>query len=311
MHFIMHGDTFQIWHHTFYDKLQVAPEEHPILLTEASLNPKDHEKMTQIMFETFAVPAIQVGSPAPLSLYASGRTTGIVLDSGNGISQSVPISEGYIIPNCTNQLNWAGCDLTDYLVSIMNKKQRFFYGFADSSACELARDIKEKMCYVALDFEQEMALASSTSAKEKCYELPDGNTTVLNDERFLCPEALFQSIPRFLGTPKFFGIHETLNSSIMKCDPNIHEELYSNIVLSGGSTLFPGFADRIQKEITALAPPTMKIKIIAAPDQNIQVWIGGSILASLSIFQQFWVSKQQYDETGPSIIRKHNVIGTV
>lgn len=119
--------------------------------------------------------------------------------------------------------------------------------------------------------------------------------------RFRCPEALFQ--PSFLGM-EACGIHETTYNSIMKCDVDIRKDLYANTVLSGGTTMYPGIADRMQKEITALAPSTMKIKIIAPPERKYSVWIGGSILASLSTFQQMWISKQEYDESGPSIVHR-------
>ncbi|KAK2120072.1 hypothetical protein P7K49_001458 [Saguinus oedipus] len=233
-----------------------------MLLTEALLNPKANcEKMTQVVFEIFNNSAMYVAIQVVLSLYA----TGIVMDS----------------------------DLIDHLMKILTQCDLSFTTLAE---WEIMRDMKEKLCYVTLDFKQEMAMAASSSSLEKEYKLPNAQVISIGNKHFCCPKSLFQ--PSFLGMESC-GILETTFNSIMEHDLDNHKELYANTVLSGSTTMYPGITDRIQKEITTLVPSVMKIKIIAPPKGKHSVWIGSSILASLSTFQQLWISKQEYAESGP------------
>jgi len=301
-------DMERVWRHAFYNQLRVSPEEHSVLLTEAPLNPKaNREKMTKMMFETFDVPAMYIAVQAVLSLYASNKTTGVVMDSGDGVTHTVPVYEGYTLPHAVMRLDLAGRDLTDYLSNLLTERGIVL---KSSAELEIVRSMKEELCYVAADFDAELDAASSVAKKsrtsevssnvEKPFELPDGSMIVVGTERFRCTEALFQ--PSLIGR-EHKGIHELTFECINRCDIDIRKDLYANVVLSGGTSTFPGLAERMIKELATLAP-LAKVKISAPSDRKYSVWIGGSILASLSCFQQMWISRDEYNDSGPNIVHK-------
>jgi len=291
-------DMEKIWHYAFYSDLRVNPEDHAVMLTEAPLNPKaNRERMTQMMFETFNVSSVYVSIQAVLALYASGRTTGCIFDCGDGVSHTVPIFEGYSLPHAIRRLDLAGRDLTDYLMKLLKERG---YNFTNSAEREIVRDIKEQLTYVSLDFDEEMQV-SKEGRVEKTYELPDGKVIAVGNEIFRCPEVLFQ--PSLIGK-ETQGIHLQIFDSITSCDIDLQRDLFNNIVLSGGTTMFPGIADRIDKELVRLTPDSVAVRVIAPPERKYSVWIGGSILASLNTFQSNWITREEYEEGGPQIVHQ-------
>ncbi|XP_070619012.1 actin, cytoplasmic type 5-like isoform X4 [Erythrolamprus reginae] len=258
---------------------------------------KSHrEKMTQIMFESFHVSAFYLATQAVLSLYASGRTTGVVLDIKSNGMDLVPVYEGYAVGPAIVRMDMGSEDLTDFLLRMLNER-----GYKiNPEEREVVEDIKEKFCYVASDFEKEMATATPSSLEKK-YELPDGQVITIDTERFRCPEGLFQ--PGHLGQ-QHCGIHETVFSAVMKCDQDRRSAMFKNVVLAGGTSMFPGFVERLQPEMTALVSSNTEVKIIAPPNRTCSAWVGGSLLASLPQFQQIYISKEEYEECGPVLVRQ-------
>ena len=289
----------QLLHHVFKNELDVSPEEHPVLLTEAPTNPKvSREKMTQVMFETFKAPAVYMKSKAALALLASGRSTGLVLDSGDSVSLSVPIYEGHVISHAVRHQFLARRDLTYYMRRLLEQVKDPIPFTNSPDDYDTIGDIKEKMCYVAKDFEKELQDAASNADLERSYEVYD---TVLKvgSERFRCPEALFR--PSLVGRDDP-GIQEIVHSSIRKCDSDLRDELCSNIVLAGGNTMYPGFAVRLKKELEGLSSSDVAVDVSPAAEGVDSVWKGGSIVASLPDFQEMCVTKKEYEESGPNIV---------
>lgn len=293
---IAHWDHVEkLWHHIFYNELKTSLEKHKVLLTEAPLNPQaNREKTAEVLFEKFDLPALTLANHGVLSLFSTGRLTGVVIESGAGVTHTVPINQGYSVHNAVQSLDLAGRDLTEFLRKLLTERGHRFTTAADH---EVVQDMKEKLCYLPLTFKTELMKEASTV--EANYQLPDGKTITVGSERFRCPEALLQ--PSLIGKA-CPGLQTAVVDSVMKCLVDFRPDLWKNLVLAGGSTLFPGLSERLNKEITALAP-SCGVKIIAPENRKFSVWLGGSILCGLPS-EERWISRAEFQEFGPSIVTR-------
>ena len=295
-------DMEKVWQHTFYNELRVTPSDlKGVLLTEAPRNPKaNREKMTTIMFETFEVPNCYVAIQAVMSLYAAGRTTGLVVDSGDGVSHTVPVFEGFSIPHAVEKMEIAGRVLTEWLQKLLVNHAA--ESFTSSAEKEIVKNIKEELCYVAQNFDEESKAAQASSENDKPYTLPDKRVINIGGiVRMSCPELLFK--PSLSGMT-CASIHDLTWNSVQGSDIDIRKDLCKNIILSGGTTMYTGLADRLKTELTNKAPPGAEIKVIASADRKFAVWKGASTFSSLSTFDSSWITKADYEEHGAAIVHR-------
>eukprot|EP01084_Bolivina_argentea_P135183 238261_1 len=295
------NDMENIWESSFKNELIISSKECNVLLTEKPHNPKiNREKMTQIMFEKFGVNGLYIAIDAMLSLYATGRLTGIVMNCGDGISHTVPVYEGYVLQDAVYRMDTGGRDITMYLMRLLNDERG--YSFTTSAEREIVKDIKEKLCYVAYDYEAEgkWKLRETSCDIFKNYELPDGQVITIGEERFRCMEILFKPWLRGFSA---CGIHKLLYDSVMKCEKDLRRDMYTNIVLSGGCCHAPGMDVRITTEMTSLAPASIRVKVSAPYGKNLS-WIGGSMFASQEMFGDLMITVQEYNAIGPSIVHR-------
>ena len=289
-------DLEKIWGKIFTNELRIAPEEHNILLTEIIQNPKENrEKMAQIMFETFNVAGLYIAKQVVLSLYSIGQLTGFVLDSGDSVTQIAPIFDGYYLPHASILKEIGGRDLTQLMKNLL---VRDGYKFSVSTGNEIANTIKEKACYVAYEYQDEVKSVESFN-----YKLPDNTYINIKEQRIRCPESLFDPA---LNDNYEMGIAQDCFYSIKKCDSDLWKELYNCIVLSGGNTMFRGLEKRLTKEIKSLAPESMKqeVRVIASPERKFHVWIGGSVLSAFCSIENRWITKMEYEDEGATIVHR-------
>lgn len=289
----------RLWEHVYSkNNLNAKIDDHPVLMTEAPLNPRtNRDKTAEIFFETFRSPAMFFTPPSVLSLYASGRTTGVVLDVGEGVTHAVPVYEGFALPHSVTRSDVAGRDVTRQL---QLQLRRSGLPFTTTAEVDLVKALKEEVCYCT---PTPTSANDETAEKESKaqYQLPDGQAVNLSSERYQAPNVLFDP---FLFGSEEMGVADVLVSSIMKSDLDLRSKLFSQVVLAGGSTLFTGFGDRMLYEVRARSPSHTRIRISAPPERLHSAYVGGSILASLATFKSMWVSRADYEEHGSNILHR-------
>ncbi|KAF8196871.1 Actin/actin-like protein [Mycena galopus ATCC 62051] len=304
-------DMKHLWDYTFDEKLKVDPRGKKILLTEPPMNPKvNRQRMCQVMFEDYGFGGVYVAIQAVLTLYAQGLTTGVVVDSGDGVTHIVPVYSGFALPHLTRRLDIAGRDVTRYLIKLLLMRG---YAFNRTADFETVREIKEKLCYVSYDLEMDTRLSEETTVLVESYQLPDGRTIKVGSERFEAPECMFQ--PHLVDVEQP-GVAEMLFQTIQNAAVDVRTELYKHIVLSGGSSMYPGLPSRLEKEMKQLyltrvlnGDPTrlknFKIRIEDPPRRKHMVFLGGAVLADIMKNREdFWISREEWFEQGARSLDK-------
>jgi len=282
----------------FNNRIDLNNINRPVLITKQPLsNRKQDEKITQIMFEKYKVSHFYLANQSTLALYASGRTSGVVVDIGHGVTSIVPIYDGYVMSKNIIKHNYGGIDITSKMTELLNNK-----GFLLSN--DSYENIKKKTCYIAPNFEEKLILSEINDSNEN-YELLDGSTITIGSDRFVAPEILFK--PSLFGLEND-GIHQSIYNSINNCDIDLRKDLYNNILLTGGTSLIPNIQKRVTNELKNILQTNNNFNIdpnvFTTPECEYASWLGGSIITSLDSFNQMWITKQEYDDFGPSIV--HN-----
>lgn len=300
-----------MWNYTFDEKLRIDPRGHKILLTEPPMNPrKNREEMCRIMFEEYGFDGVYVAIQAVLTLYAQGLQTGVVVDSGDGVTHVVPVYEGFAMPHLTRRLDVAGRDVTRHLINLLLLRG---YAFNRTADFETVRQIKERLCYVSYDLDLDKRLADETTMLVENYTLPDGRVIKVGSERFEAPECIFQ--PHLIGGEQP-GVAELLFNTIQTAPVDVRPELYKHIVLSGGSSMYPGLPSRLEKEMKQLylsrvlrgdgsRLQNFKIRIEDPPRRKHMVFLGGAVLGDIMKNREsFWISRNEWYEQGPRALER-------
>ena len=299
-------DIFLIFNY-LYSKLGINSQEikeHPVLITEPLLNPySNRENIARSLFDNLGVPALFFASQPILSLFSTSNTSGTVLESGEGVTQSCVIYEGYSIPCSYERFNYGGADVTEYLKNLLKKRGYHFY---NSTEFSIFNDIKENSCFAYInnsnsDIEQAKRAANKNPMN---YYLPDGSNILIGEEKLLAPQILFN--PEYIGK-EYLSFQDMIISSINKVDNQIKQKSYENILLSGGNICFNGLNEQLNSELKSKLNKNMKIVLNKTEKPKFSCWMGGNIISTLEVFKKMWVTKNDWNEKGNRIIHSKTI----
>lgn len=298
---IQHWDDMEIlWNFIFDSELRISSKNRDVLLTEHVFNPKKvREKMVEVMFEKFRTSGVFVHVEGVLAALASGRESAMTVGIGKEIIQVLPVINGNFIKDAGFKAELGGSDITELLGKMLSQKG---YSLLPE---ETINDMKHALCYIAVDYENEIIQSEKLATDEERFELPDGRMFKVGKEKFIAPEVLFN--PK-LSEKHIIPLPEAVKASIDKCESSVHETLYSNIIMHGSSTMFKNMDKRLNKELNALTSSGSQVKVIRPPEARSSVWLGGSVVAEVSSFQDSKVTRQEYDECGPGVIHAKTLI---
>ncbi|XP_053624037.1 uncharacterized protein LOC128682968 [Plodia interpunctella] len=282
-------DMENLWHHVFYSQLCMPPEHSRVVhAIHAMSTVKEKKKMAEILFEVFAIKGLYLVKAPILALFASGRTTGLVWGSGHSCCSATPVFEGFPLAHATVSSELSGSALTEYLRSLINK---LGYQLHTSFENDIVNEIKANMCFVSNDYAVEVDKLKFDKAS---YVMPDGQKILLGPERTQCPEMFFQPS---LANKKCASIPDIIFNSINKCDVDYRPLFFKNIVVSGGSTMFPGLINRLKAEMH-IKNPGVEMKVDGIPNRSLSAWAGGSMMAGIDSMKDFWLTSEEYEDCG-------------
>ncbi|KAF8764833.1 actin-like protein 6B [Argiope bruennichi] len=329
-------DLFEkVLDYVYSKHIKSEPHLHPVLMSETSWNARPkREKLTEIMFEKYNIPAFFLSKNAVLAAFANGRSTGIVVDSGASQTSAVPVHDGYVLAQAIVKSPLAGdfismqCKqhleennveiIPPYLIASKEgvkendppkwvKKTNIPEVTKSWHNYMVKQVLQDFQCSVLQVYETQYEKEVVENLPTVHHEFPNGYNQDFGPERFQIPEALFDptNIKGITGTT--MGAAQVVTTSVGMCDIDVRPSLYGGVIVTGGNTLIQGFTERLNRDLSAKTPPSMRLKVISsnnAAERRFGSWIGGSILASLGTFQQMWITKQEYDEGGKTQVER-------